>query len=226
MKNYLAEFTGTFGFVFIGWGSVLFAKPFIGYLGISMAFGMAYAAMCFAFPNGHFNPAATVASALSGVFHTGGKLRTFFNTLGYILMQTVGAIAADAAVQFIYSGKTGYVHQEAINSYIVDRYTLSAAFYLELILNFLFAAIFLNTYHNKTNKPIACGLFITTAYLFSYPVTKGAVNAARTTATALFGGEEAAAQLPVFWGASIAAAVIAGIVYNSFIGDLFRKKEK
>ena len=226
MKNYLAEFTGTFGFVFIGWGAVLFAKPFIGYLGISMAFGMAYAAVCFAFPDGHFNPAATIASALSGVFGTGGKFRTFLNTIGYILMQIAGAVAAVALVQFIYSGKTGYVHQEPVNSFIVDRYTMSAAFYLELILNFLFASVFLSTYHSKTNKPIACGLFITAAYLFSYPVTKGAINPARTTAAAIFGGKEAVAQLPVFWEAAVAAAILAGLFHNPFVGRLFEKKSK
>ena len=224
MKRYLTEFTGTFGFVLIGWGAVLFAKPFIGYLGISMAFGMAYAAVCFAFPDGHFNPVATVASAISGHFRSQSKFKTFLNALGYTSMQTLGAYAAVAFVQFIYAGKTGYVHQEAINSYIVDRYTLSAVFYLELILNFLFASVFLGTNQDKTNKPIACGLFITAAYLLSYPVTKGAINPARTTATALFGGEEAIMQLPVFWESAIAAAVLAGIVYNPFISKLFHKK--
>ena len=191
-----------------------------------MSFGLAYAAVCFAFPDGHFNPAATIAAFLSGVFRTGGKIRTFFNTIGYILMQTAGAVAAVAAAHFIYSGKTGYVHQEPISSYIADRYTMSSVFYLELILNFLFASIFLSNYHNKTNKPLACGFFITAAYLFSYPVTKGAVNPARTTANVLFGGEEALAQLPVFWEAAVAAAVLAGLFHNPFIGDLFRKKEK
>ena len=224
VKTYLSEFIGTFGFVLIGWGAVIFARPFIGYLGVSMAFGMAYAAFCFMFPEGHFNPAATVAAALSGHFRCSGKLRTILNTLGVILTQVAGACAAVALVQFVLSGKTGYVSAETVNIYIIDRYTLPAAFCLEGVLNILFLCVFLATGNDKISKPVACGSFLTAAYLLSYPVTKGALNPARTTATALFGGEEALAQLPLFWGVSLAAAVLAGCAYNPKIKKTFKKE--
>ena len=222
MKSYFSELVGTFGFVLIGWGSVIFARPFIGYLGVSMAFGLAYTAFCFAFPKGHFNPAATVAAALSGHFHAKSKLLTFLTVSGYAAVQTAGACAAVALVQYVYAGKTGYVPQETMNIYLIDRYTLSAAFCLEAVLNILFLTVFVKTYHNKA---IACGAMITVAYLLSFPVTKGGINPARSTATALFGGEEALAQLVWFWGTALIAAVIVGIACNPSIERLIRKKK-
>ena len=224
VKHYFSEFIGTFGFVFIGLGSVVFAAPFIGYLGISMAFGLAYAAVCFAFPDGHFNPAATIAAALSGRFCAHSKIGTALRVSGYILAQMAGACAAAAVVYFVYSGKTGYVPQETAGANIINRYALSSAFYLEAVLMLLFLCVFLGTYENKSHQPIACGFFITAAYLISYPITKGALNPARTTAAALFGGEEALAQLPFFWEAALIASLIAGIIYNPQIGNIFRKK--
>jgi len=217
VKLYLYEFVGTFGFVFLGWGTIVFAAPFVGYLGISAAFGLAYTAMCFAFPDGHFNPAATAAAALSGRFHTKNKIRTFLNTLGFILTQIAGAYAAAVSVYYIYSGKTGYVPQGLAGINIVDRYTLSAAFYLEAILNILFLCVFLSTYGDSKKRPLACGLLIAAALLLSYPATKGSLNLARTTATSLLNGEEAMKQLPIFWGAALAAAVITGVLFNPVI---------
>ena len=226
MKAYLSEFIGTFGFVLIGWCSVVLARPFIGYLGVSMAFGMAYAAFCHAFPEGHFNPAATVAAALSGGFRSRNKLLTALNAAGYIVVQTAGACAAIALVQFVYAGKTGYVPQESVNIYLIDRYTLSAAFWLETTLNLLFLTVFLNASRAPAQKAAACGALITAAYLLSFPVTKGAMNPAFSTAKALFGDEEALSQLSLFWKASLTAAVITGAACNPAIGKLFGEKDE
>ena len=61
--------------------------------------------------------------------------------------------------------------------------------------------------------------------MLSYPVTKGSINPARSTAVSLYGGEEAVAQLPLFWGAALVAAVIAGLMYNPICSNLKRKKD-
>lgn len=223
VKHYLSEFAGTFGFVFIGCGAVVFAAPFIGYLGIAIAFGLAYGAMGFAFQGHHFNPAITVAAALSKQFYGKNIWFTLIKTAGYILMQTAGACAAVFLIYYVYSGKTGYVYQGSPDANIIERYTLPAAFCLETILTFLFLCVFLGNNKRTDRQAAACGLFITAAYLLSYPVTKGALNPARTTAAALFAGETALAQLPVFWGAALIAALIAGIAYHPFFR---RSKEK
>ena len=216
MKNYLSEFIGTFGFVFIGCGAVVFAAPFIGYLGIAMAFGLAYGAMGLAFKDGHFNPAVTIAAALSKQFYAKNIWFTLIKTAGYVFVQTAGACAAVYLIYYIYSGKTGYVYQGSPDANIIERYSISAAFCLEVILNFLFLCVFLGNTACSGKRAVACGLFITAAFLLSYPVTKGAINPARTTASALFGGEKALAQLPVYWAASLTAALIAGMAYRPF----------
>lgn len=216
MKNHLSEFAGTFGFVFIGCGAVVFATPFIGYLGIAMAFGFAYGAMASTFKDCHLNPAATLATAVSGQFRGKNVWFTALQTAGRILMQTAGACAAVFAVYYIYSGKTGYVYQGSPDANIVERYTLPAAFCLEAILTFLFLCVFLGNDGRTGRRAAACGIFLTAALLSSYPVTKGALNPARTTASALFHGKDALAQLPVFWGAALTAALFAGLLYRPY----------
>ena len=64
MKNYAAEFFGTFWLVFGGCGSALFAAGIpelgIGYLGVALAFGLTVLTMAYAvghISGGHFNPA-------------------------------------------------------------------------------------------------------------------------------------------------------------------------
>lgn len=222
MKNYLSEFIGTFGFVFIGCGAVVFAAPFIGYLGISMAFGLAYSAMGMAFAGHHFNPAVTVAAAISNRFHGKNIWFTLIKTIAYIVMQLLGACAAVALIYYVYSGKNGYVYQGAPDLNVIQRYTLSSAFCLESVLSLLFLCVFLGSNGHQGRQSVACGLFITTAFLLSYPVTKGSLNPARTTASAIISADETAiAQLSLFWGAGLLAALIAGICYH----PIFRGKK-
>ncbi len=216
VKKYLSEFAGTFGFVFIGCGAVVFAAPFIGYLGIALAFGAAYGAMNFTFSGSHLNPAVTVAAAVCGRMRGKNVWLTLAETAGFILMQTAGACAAVALIYFVYSGKNGYVYQGSPDANIAGRYALSAVFWLEVVLNFLFVCVFLGTDEHKGRQPAACALFICAAYLLSYPVTKGAMNPARTVASALFAESDAVAQLPVFCGAAFAAAVAAGLLHLPF----------
>lgn len=223
MTKYFAEFTGTFGFVFIGCGAVIIAEPWIGFLGIAVAFGFALSAMMFAFTpvsGGHFNPAVTFALTLSGRFTEKTPLRTAGKFIGYILSQTLGAIAAAALLHFIYSGKTGYVNQGSFAANTIERYTVEAAFWLETILSFLFLCVFLGSNAEKNRKgiaPIAVGLALAAAYLISIPVTKGALNPVRSTAMALQVKGVALQQLWIFWGAPMLAALFAGFFYNKKI---------
>ena len=67
MKKYLAEFFGTFWLVFGGCGSAVFAAAFpelgIGFVGVSLAFGLTVLTMAYAvghISGGHFNPAVSV----------------------------------------------------------------------------------------------------------------------------------------------------------------------
>ncbi|HEY0271715.1 MAG TPA: aquaporin, partial [Chitinophaga sp.] len=66
MRNYLAEFFGTFWLVFGGCGSALFAAGIpelgIGYAGVALAFGLTVVTMAYGvghISGGHFNPAVS-----------------------------------------------------------------------------------------------------------------------------------------------------------------------
>lgn len=232
MKKFFAEFIGTFGFVFIGCGSVVFAAPWIGYLGISLAFGLGLTAMMYAFSavsGAHFNPAITLAVAVSGKDGQNVWWKRILTFLGYIIMQIAGACAAAWTLKFLYLGKTGVVNTGGFAANVVERYTLDAAFWMETLLMFLLACVYLGSKAYKDRKgisPVAVGLMLSAIYLISMPVTKGAVNPAKATSQALFGCDETALkQLWIFWAAPMLGAFVAGLIYNKRLASLFSFKK-
>ena len=97
-KALIAEFIGTFTLIFIGVGAI--AADFstggkLGLTGIALAHGLAIAVMVSAtgaVSGGHLNPAVTL-----GLF-SAQKINPP-NTIGYIIAQCLGAIAAAFAVK-------------------------------------------------------------------------------------------------------------------------------
>src|ERR1041385_8548053 len=95
-KRAVAEFLGTFWLVFGGCGSAALAAAFpqlgIGFVGVSLAFGLTVLTMAYAIGHVsgcHLNPAVTVGLAAGSRFPAG-------QILPYILAQVLGAVAASA----------------------------------------------------------------------------------------------------------------------------------
>jgi aquaporin Z len=89
-------------------------------------------------------------------------------------------------------------------------------------MTFGFLFVIMGATHGSAPKgfaPIAIGLCLTLIHLISIPVTKSAVNPARSTAAALFVGGWALSQLWLFWLAPIVGAALAGIVYRGVGAD-------
>ena len=63
--------------------------------------------------------------------------------------------------------------------------------------------------------PIAIGLCLTLIHLVSIPVTNTSVNPARSTATAVFVGDWAMAQLWLFWVAPIIGGLLGAGIYRA-----------
>jgi aquaporin Z len=214
-----AEFFGTFWLTFAGCGSAIFAAGFpslgIGFLGVSLAFGLTVLTMAYAvghISGGHFNSAVTIG------LWAGGRFKAT-DVLPYILAQVVGAIAAAALLYLIASGKPGWVPGSfAANGYgdlSPGKYNLMSCFLAETLATFFFLYVIIGT----TSKGAAVGfagipigLCLTLIHLVLIPITNTSVNPARSTGPALFAGGAYIAQLWLFWLAPILGAVIAGLI--------------
>lgn len=226
MRNYFAEFFGTFWLVFGGCGSALFAAGIpglgIGYLGVSLAFGLTVLTMAYAvghISGGHFNPAVSFGLYASGRF-SGKEL------LPYILSQVIGAIAAAACLYIIYAANDlNIIDSEAAGAFAANGYGhLSPhgygalpAFIIEFILTAFFLLVILGAtdkYANGKFSGIAIGLALTLIHLISIPVTNTSVNPARSLSQAIFAGGDYLPQVWMFWIAPIAGAITGGVIYK------------
>ena len=224
MKKLFAEFFGTFWLVFGGCGSAVFAAAFpelgIGFVGVSLAFGLTVLTMAYAvghISGGHFNPVVSLCLWAGGKFD--GK-----SLPGYVIAQLIGAIAAAGVLYLIVSGKAGFtdIGGFASNGYgdlSPDGYSLVSVLLAEFVLTLFFLLIILGSINERAPKgfaPIAIGLGLTLIHLISIPISNTSVNPARSTSQALFAGGEYTSQLWLFWLAPIAGAIVAGIIHKAF----------
>jgi aquaporin Z len=220
-KKLTAEFIGTFWLVLGGCGSAVLAAAFpdlgIGFVGVSLAFGLTVLTMAFAIGHisgCHLNPAVSIGLWSGGRFPAAD--------LGYyIVAQVAGGIAGAAVLYLIATGKAGFeIGGFASNGYgehSPGGYGLVSALTTEVVMTFMFLIIILGATAKRANgafAPIAIGLGLTLIHLISIPVTNTSVNPARSTAVALFAGDWAFGQLWLFWVAPIVGAFLAGIVYR------------
>ncbi len=216
-----AEFLGTFWLVFGGCGSAVLAAAFpglgIGFIGVSIAFGLTVLSMAYAvghISGGHFNPAVTVGLWMGGRFPAK-------EVAPYIIIQVIGGIAGAGVLYLIASGKEGFeLGGFAANGYgehSPGGYNMVAAFVAETVLTFFFLIVILGATHSNAAKGfggLAIGLALTLIHLISIPVTNTSVNPARSTSQAIFVGDWAIGQLWLFWLAPIVGAILAGLVYK------------
>ncbi len=225
-KQLGAEFIGTFWLVLGGCGSAVLAAGFpelgIGFVGVSIAFGLTVLSMVFALGHisgAHFNPAVSIGLWIGGRFEA-KKL------LPYIIAQVLGAIAGAGILYMIASGKSGFeLGGFAANGYgehSPGGYDMMSALIMEVVMTFGFLIVILGATHAKAPAGfagIAIGLALTLIHLISIPVTNTSVNPARSTSQALFVGDWATDQLWLFWVAPIIGAVLAGVVYKMLAPD-------
>jgi aquaporin Z len=226
VKQYAAEFFGTFWLVLGGCGSAVLAAAFpdvgIGLLGVSLAFGLTVLTMAFAIGHisgCHLNPAVSIGLWAGGRF-SANKLAP------YIVSQVLGAIVAGGVLFLIASGKAGFdvaggFASNGYGAHSPGGYSMLAALVTEVVMTMMFLIIILGATDKRAPSgfaPIAIGLGLTLIHLISIPVTNTSVNPARSTGVALFVGDWAIAQLWLFWVAPIVGAVIGAAVYK-FIGS-------
>jgi len=218
-----AEFMGTAWLVLGGCGSAVLAAGFpelgIGFVGVSLAFGLTVLTMAFAIGHisgCHLNPAVTLGLWSAGKVPSG-------DVVPYIIAQVIGGIAGAAIIAAIATGKADFnlvqsgFAANGFGEHSPGGYSLQAALICEIALTFFFLMIILGATDARAPAgfaPIAIGLGLTLIHLISIPVTNTSVNPARSTSQALFVGGWAIQQLWVFWAAPIAGGVLAGVVHR------------
>jgi aquaporin Z len=222
MKQYGAEFLGTFWLVLGGCGSAVLAAAFpnvgIGLLGVSLAFGLTVLTMAFAIGHisgCHLNPAVSIGLWAGGRFPA-NKL------VPYIAAQVLGAILAGGVLYIIASGAAGFdvskgFASNGFGAHSPGGYSLLAALVCEVVMTMFFLLIILGATDKRAPAgfaPIAIGLALTLIHLVSIPVTNTSVNPARSTGVALYVGDWAIDQLWLFWVAPIAGALLGAIAYR------------
>jgi aquaporin Z len=222
-----AEFLGTFVLVFGGCGAAVLAAGVpdvgIGWLGVSLAFGLTVVTMAYAVGHvsgGHFNPAITLGVAIAG------RIR-WSSVLPYVVTQVVAAIVAAVTLLAVANGKDGF---DASTSGFAtngsgDRspggYDWWAVAIAELVLTAFFVYVILGVTDTRAPKgfaPMAIGLTLTLIHLISIPVSNTSVNPARSIGPAVFAGGDALAQLWMFLLVPTLGGLMAGATYAGLFG--------
>jgi aquaporin Z len=224
-SKYYAEFFGTFWLVLGGCGSAVLAAAFpelgIGFVGVSLAFGLTVLTMAFAIGHisgCHLNPAISIGLWAGGRFPAK-------DVVPYIIAQVIGGIAAGGVLYLIASGKAdfstaGGFASNGYGEHSPGGYSMQSALIIEVVMTAFFLIVIMGSTDKRAPAgfaPIAIGLCLTLIHLISIPVTNTSVNPARSTGVALYVGDWATAQLWLFWVAPIIGGILGATIYK-FIG--------
>lgn len=223
-KRSLAELIGTFWLVLGGCGSAVFAAGIpelgLGYLGVSLAFGLTVVTMAYAIGHisgCHLNPAVSIGLVAGGRFKAAELPH-------YMIAQVIGAVLAALIIRTIASGAEGYTGGLASNGFgehSPHGYSMLAALITEITMTAMFLFIIMGATDKRAPAglaPLAIGFTLALIHMISIPVTNTSVNPARSTGPALLEGGIALDQLWLFWLAPIIGAVIGALIYN-FINE-------
>ncbi|KFD24803.1 aquaporin Z [Yokenella regensburgei ATCC 49455] len=227
MKVVLAEVLGTFWLVLGGCGSAVLAADFpglgIGFVGVSLAFGLTVVTMAYAvghISGGHFNPAVSLGLWAAGRFPAS-------QLPGYMIAQVAGGLLGAGVLYMVASGLPEFdVHagfaSNGFGAHSPGGYPLMPVILTEVVLTAMFVLVITGVTSQRAPvgfAPLAIGLCLTLIHLISIPVDNTSVNPARSTAVALFTGGEFVSQLWVFWLAPLVGGLLGGtlgkIMYSS-----------
>ena len=239
-RELAAEFFGTLWLVLGGCGSAVFAAYFlggdpevqlgIGFLGVSLAFGLTVVSGAYAFGHlsgGHFNPAVTLGLVAGGKFSTA-------KVVPYIVAQVLGGLIGGLIIYAVASGQSGWEIVDGAGTFATNGfgdyspggYSLGAVLVAEVVLTAIFLLVILGSTSRKAAAGmggLAIGLTLTLIHLVSIPISNTSVNPARSTSqaviAAIFGTDATGplGQLWLFWVAPIIGAVLGGIIHRSLL---------
>jgi aquaporin Z len=219
LNKYAAELVGTFVLVMGGVGCAVIAGSEVGFVGVSLAFGLALLAMIYAIgpiSGCHVNPAVTLGALIC-------RRIPVRDVPGYVIAQVIGAIVAAAVILIIAKGAPGGYDAGAAglgaNGYDTHSpggYSLAAAFLAEVLLTAFLVFTVLGA--TEAAAPVgfaglAIGLVLALIHLVGIPITNTSVNPARSIGPAIFVGGWALEQLWLFIVAPLIGSGLAGLLH-------------
>ncbi len=215
----LAEFIGTFAFVFIGAGAAAVVGDGVGLPGIAaIAFAHGLSIMVFAFAygsvsGGHMNPAVTIGVLAAGAMGVG-------EAVGYIVSQLIGGVAGALFLSVVLGGaETGLgmpalAHNLALGATSLTI-TPAAGFMIEAALAFFLVTIVLSTAvagRAGDLAPLAIGMTLTLNIIMGGALTGAAFNPARALGPMVATGNFSDAWL--YMTAPIVGAIVAAVLHT------------
>jgi aquaporin Z len=233
-QRYLAEFLGTFFLLVAVTGAVLvtlqgtLVGDYSVAIVISTSIGLVLAVAIYALGDvsgGHFNPAVTVAMAVS-------RRMPLRDVVPYIVAQVAGALVGVLAVAGWAQGYSkgwsslvaaSFGSQGYTTSNNFFAYPLSSVILFEIVVTFLFIFIILKVTRpesaTKNLAPLTIGFALLMANLIGIGVDGASFNPARSLAPAILsqiwpppGGAWALGQSWIFWVAPLIGGVLAAVV--------------
>src|SRR5437762_9448626 len=148
MRKLAAEFIGTAWLVLGGCGSAVLAAAFpelgIGFVGVSLAFGLTVLTMAFAIGHVsgcHLNPAVSVGLWAGGRFPAS-------DLPGYVVAQVLGGVAGAGLLYLIVSDHAGFA-SNGYGEHSPGGYSMSAALVCEVVMTFAFLFVILGSTHGR-----------------------------------------------------------------------------
>ncbi|MGB1169149.1 MAG: MIP/aquaporin family protein [Flavobacteriaceae bacterium] len=184
MKNYIAEFIGTFAMIFCGTGAMTINEVTGGsvtHVGIGITWGLIVMAMIYAFgeiSGAHFNPAVSISFAYAKKF-------SWKEVPKYILFQVAGAFTASLLLMWLFP-------KSELLGATIPTVDVWRAFVLELILTFFLMVVIINVSTGSKEVGMMAGIAIGSVVLleaiFAGPITNASMNPARSLAPNIVSG--------------------------------------
>ena len=183
IKQFSAEFIGTFALVFAGTGAIVIDEisgGLITHVGVALTFGLIVLAMVYTLGDisgAHLNPAVTIGFFASRRLG-GGEV------IPYLVSQILGAIIASLVLRVLFPANAMLGATQPAGSSL-------QSFLLEVILTALLMFVILGVSSGASEKGITAGIVVGSVIgleaLFAGPICGASMNPARSLAPALVG---------------------------------------
>lgn len=213
MRNYIAEYLGTFMLIFAGTGAMVIndvSGGAISHVGVALTWGMVVAAIIYSIGDisgAHLNPAVTMGFWVAKRFPAA-------QVVPYIMAQLSGAFSASFLLAWLFPE-----HQTL--GATIPTVAVEKAFVIELILTFMLMFVIMHVAFGAKEKGLMAGAAIGTMVgleaLFAGPVTNASMNPARSIAPAVVSGD--LQYLWLYIVATVLGAIIAVLAANYLMND-------